>query len=520
MNRWRSFSVIGPATGRTCWWVSAFALVLTVQACRFDSSRLDEPWFTHNDLGGQDQSSDLTLDPVATDTHVDLQDVGADEAETSDTVLDSDDLDELDVELDLNDVTDLNDVAETDQDADVVADVVSDPDQESDPVPDLLTDAADLVEEEEIHEPLTAQFEIQHGYATILAEQFSVRLDAGTHYELPEGPAFVRLVNTRLTGMGQTSGGGRKSSKRWMVWVDEADPMTSITFWRFDNVDDCRISWEIIEYVGGEGESNEIAVRQTGTAVYVSDALTSTTGTITGIEDDSDVVVFITGQASPAGGNDSTFMGLSTSSWLPGGQQAQFTRRGTNDAESMVSYAVVEFVGDNWSIQRVEHEFGVTLPEQASISSVGDRSRAFLHTQFRTDDGDVDELGGEAWLDSPVLVRFELEVGAATDITSVVWVISNSQTGEGEMAVSHYDGVRADGTSEEDTWTVPVDPPVEASNSSIMGECARSSGSDNKVPRGSISLILSDDGTSVELKQSDNGETRTYRFSIVVWPLG
>lgn len=502
-------------TVRTWCWVSVISCFLCAQACRFDSSRLDEPWLTHNDLGGQDQSGDVAIDPIVADPRVDTQDIGSESAEATDTVLDVDDLDVLDV------VLDWSDALEVDQDTDVVPDVVAD--QHGDPTPDgdVVTDVVDLVEEEIPVEPLTAQFEIQRGTTIIDDAQLSATILAGTDYQIPEGPAFVRLVNTRLAGMGRTSDGGRRNTNRWMVWVEHAQPIgTSITFRRFDASDNCRITWEIIEYTGGEGELNEMAVRQTGTAVYSNDALTTTTVSIEGIENDSDVVVFITGQASPEGGNDSTFMGLSTSNWLSESQEAQFTRRGSNDAESIVSYAVVEFVGDNWSVQRVEHEFGISLSEQTSISSVGDTNRAFLHAQFRTDNGDVDELGGEAWLDSPALVAFALEVGASTDITSVVWVISNSQTGEGEMVVTHFNGVRADGTTEEDTWTVPADPPVDPSNSSIMGECARTSGADNKVPRGSISLTLIDDGASVELKQSDNGGTRTYRFSIVEWPLG
>lgn len=60
-------------------------------------------------------------------------------------------------------------------------------------------------------------------------------------------------------------------------------------------------------------------------------------------------------------------------------------------------------------------------------------------------------------------------------------------------------------------------PVAAVDRASIMGETARSSGQTDDIPRGSISLILTEGG-DVQLRQSDNGETQSDRFEVVEWP--
>ena len=56
-----------------------------------------------------------------------------------------------------------------------------------------------------------------------------------------------------------------------------------------------------------------------------------------------------------------------------------FTRAGTTDDATIVSYAVVEFTGINWNLQRITHE-GSDLGnfQTETISDVGDLTRAFI----------------------------------------------------------------------------------------------------------------------------------------------
>ena len=75
-----------------------------------------------------------------------------------------------------------------------------------------------------------------------------------------------------------------------------------------------------------------------------------------------------------------------------------------------------------------------------SITAVNSISRTFLHTQKLSGDElfNLDETGHEVWLSGIGTLSFELETDATNpgDQRSVVWVIENTQTGDGDPAPS------------------------------------------------------------------------------------
>ena len=74
--------------------------------------------------------------------------------------------------------------------------------------------------------------------------------------------SLIRIVNTRLSGGGKSSGGGNQNSADWNVSIaNPADLLTSINFARYSNSNNTRVTWEIIEYVGALGGPNEFIVR-------------------------------------------------------------------------------------------------------------------------------------------------------------------------------------------------------------------------------------------------------------------
>jgi hypothetical protein len=383
------------------------------------------------------------------------------------------------------------------------------------------------------YEPMPS-FRVQRGSSVFPSGLMNLTVSSPGSFEAPTGPAFVRIVSTRLTGMGRTDGqAGAQSPGRWTVWISavtEEGPMTlsSFTLNRFSAGSDTRVTWEIIEYIGPAHGPNAIEVRNQSSLPYASGSLTTWGDETPGVFDDADVVVFLTGQGVNTTTSGDLNRGLSTAAWDARDRRPTFTR-GESGSVSTVSYAVVEFTGSNWTIERINHDHDLAGLDTRSLATVTDISRAFAHVQYRSTLGRVDELGAEVWTSEsfcdsgstcPATLNLELEATArpqSADIVSVVWIISNSAAGLRGLQVDHYAGNRSGATVEEDCWhhTVAAVPSLEVG--SIWGETARSRGQNLEVPRGAISLMMTDVDT-VSLCQSDNGEFRAYRFSIVRWP--
>ena len=120
-----------------------------------------------------------------------------------------------------------------------------------------------------------------------------------------------------------------------------------------------KVFWEIVEFIGVPGSDNEMIVRSQTNVTYDSAATEATGTVVSGIVDDSDAVVFITGQMSPDGGRTNFNAVQSTSAWSAGTDEPVFTRNDSGGDAVVTSYAVVEFVGSNWIVQRSEHTFSV-----------------------------------------------------------------------------------------------------------------------------------------------------------------
>ena len=373
----------------------------------------------------------------------------------------------------------------------------------------------------------TADFNVQRGCTTIVDGASTRTLTSGVDYSEPIGESFIRIVNTRLTGNGNTDGGSTQENERFTVYISDPDfAGGSITFTRDGSpgADDTLICYEIIDYFGLPDGDNVIAVLDRNTVTYASGSTTVSGPSVTP-KDDNDIVVFITGQISDENGSTQWNEGLSTSAWNAAADTPDFTRGSASGAEDVneISYVIVEFTGSNWNIQRVEHNYLTNGIETESITPVSSLSKAFLHTQHRVvAEFGLDELGEEAWLSAVDEISFDLENAADAPFTqyfTVAWVIENTQSTGTVMMVQHISGSRAGGADgEPDTWTETIPTAVNTlGNTAIMGENARSVGGGTAYPRGANALELTADDT-VTLTRSDNGQTQNYRFSVVEFP--
>jgi hypothetical protein len=366
-------------------------------------------------------------------------------------------------------------------------------------------------------------FYIQRGVSDIANGASTVTITAGTEYVAPTAStsAFIRITNAAGMGAGPTSGGGAQNASNVTTSIQNPSNIeTSVTFQRTGTTNSTRIYWEIIEYTGPVGGDNEIRVRAQQTVPYGSENTTVTTPTVQGVVSDSDVVVFITGQQNPATNVTSYQAGLSTAVWNSGSDDATFTRGISGSVATVVSYAIVEFTGDNWRIQRSQHTYGSAGgTETENITTVNDLSRAFLHAQKRTADNYVAEFGHQVWLLNVGQVAYSIPSTARTPAnhTSVAWIIENTQVTGNPMVVTRSNATQAPGGVEPSSYAIPIGTTISSlSNGSIFMNMW-GLGSDTTHPR----AIMGAGITSTSYYQlwiSDTGTSRSYRTEIVNWP--
>jgi len=384
----------------------------------------------------------------------------------------------------------------------------------------------------------TADFRIQRGTSIIPAGSFSTTIaeGVGNDFMMCQGDCFIKFVSSRNSGMGRTSGGENQDHDEIEVYISDDSGLTSsggtVTFTRNANPggnENDRVTWEIWEYIGKSDGDNEMKVLDTGTCIFAGGSSTCSGAIILGgATDDNDVVVFVTGRGNPDGGNNNIQMCLVISDWDSGTDQPVFTRGQTGNACD-VSYAVVEWTGSNWAVQRSVHTpFSGGTPDSETILSVGEISRAFFHTQQLTDStaslDDADNNGAEVELVNPTTIEYRLPqstTGWDASMTAVTWVISNAETDGGErMIVNHYNPPERAGGSEEDNWQVSITPLSYTTNgTAITGMSGQSEDNDSDYPNGYLVARLTD-STTVDFWRAEAGgdSDDEYTFQVTEFP--
>jgi hypothetical protein len=357
---------------------------------------------------------------------------------------------------------------------------------------------------------------VQRGYALISEGQTQVQLTAGQDYGAPRNMSrtFVRIVGTRLAGVGDDDGGNTQGPAYFMATVANGDDITTnITFERSQSSSglNTRVYYEIIEYLGPEGGPNAFVVQDYDSVT--ASGVNQTNGTVlSGSITDTDVVVLITGQRSASTASPDTHYGLFTSEWNSFSNVPTFTRA-TTEGSGVVSYAVIEFTGSNWNVDRTEHVYVASGPTETEIIAAVNTSSTFIFPQMRSSIGSLDEQGQVVWLSSSTEMSFQLQSGAGIfNQTAAVWIVENT----GGLQVDRYDGNRINTGPEPEEWTEDISL-VDFYSASITGETAWSTGSGTATPRGSIGFILAN-ASQVDLWRSDTGQNQDYRYEVVQWP--
>ncbi len=364
-------------------------------------------------------------------------------------------------------------------------------------------------------------FRIQRGVSTLTGDTLTIT--AGVDYEAPvsSSSAFIRITNTQHTGAGRNSGSGTSNADDTTVRITNPENITSsITFSRgVGAVDNTRVAWEIIEYKGVAGGDNEIIVRKHDVLTYVSGNTTVTGATVPNIATDADVAVFITSQYNPDTGATTFHRGASTAAWNNAGDNVTLTR-GASGSTVITSYAVVEFVGSNWKVQRIQHIYSaVGTTQTEAMTAVNSLSRAFVHVQKRLPSSTHANFGHEVWLSGIGQVSFLLDAAAVTPAShvSVAWVIENTQTLGSPMIVTRSNGnFNTTGTSPQ-TNNVSIGKTLSDLSIASLFVNNRSDTVGNTWPEPIMAARLIST-TQYELWRSDIGANQNYRTEVVEWP--
>jgi len=390
-----------------------------------------------------------------------------------------------------------------------------------------VTDAGTNLQAYDIYPEISTRekqdYVIQRG--TVMVTGTGVTMTAGVDYTAPSSAssAFVRITNSQMTGAGNNTGGGNQDTDDFTAYISNPENITT----SFDitrppsAAGNTRVDWEIIEFVGIAGTDNEMIVRDVGTVTYGVNDLIATGTVVAGVADDTDVVVYITGQLNPAANRSNVNDGLSTAQWSSGTSEPVFTRGDADSIAAQLSYAVVEYTGANWSVQRVEHQYTAAgVAETESITPVGSLDRAFVHAQKRVGNGlqGLDEAAHQVFLSGIGQVSYQLRAGANTpaDHYSVAWVIENTQTGTGAMDVHRVSGTVAAGGGEPESNLVSITAIVKMDNASLWVS-NDTSGGGTAFPRHVLGATVTST-TQFELWNSDTGQSQDYRAEVVEWP--
>jgi len=380
-----------------------------------------------------------------------------------------------------------------------------------------------------IEEIQTSDFKVIHGNSIIPSGSNTLTLTNGNDYTLEPGvtaeDCFVRIVNTRLTGIGRTEDGGNQNLDDFTVQI--SNPENILTSFNFERVgsslNNCRVTWEIIQYIGVEGGANEIKVRTVVGGLSATNKNISVDGpSISNIYDKNKAVIYITGQSGSNTGtgewNECLFTAefrTSGSNWIP-----RFTRGRAIDT-GRVSYAVVEFTGLNWrDVQRVTfNSCGSTINLPVSLL---DTTKTFLHCQYtyvKSGNTGLDDCGETVEVLSTTRLNSRRTTPTDANLKHhVAWVIENTQTSGNYMIVQHVSGTRTDNNQpEEHVWSEAINEVRALDEASMQGETLASKGTGRAYPRGSEGLVITST-TNLNRIQSDMGQDCYYAHCIVQFP--
>ncbi len=381
-------------------------------------------------------------------------------------------------------------------------------------------------------------FKVQRGTTVLTTAQTSTTIIEGTHFDQCTGDCFIMFTDTRYWH-GDTDGGNGEPEGT-AVYVADVTGLTTelgtVTFTRDSTLGDggsatdARVVWQIIEYVGNTGGPNEMQVLDQSSCA-TSGTTTTCTGSVASTSNNADVVVVITGVMNPNGSRVNSYENCAFTSAFNGSDQPVFTRGSSIGEICTIGYAVVEFSGSNWTVQRIPHVGDSGALDTEPMADVGDVSRAFImQAQYRNTDGTsydgLCQQGEETWISDTNEISYNhpwQSTNWGSNMNDVTWVVSNSETTVDQLMIVQREqptDQRNTSGSEEETWSRTIPSPLTYTDSevAITGLSTHVDGCGEAFPRGSVGAMWDEANDEIDFWQSDAGQEQDYTYEIVEFP--
>lgn len=259
--------------------------------------------------------------------------------------------------------------------------------------------------------------------------------------------AFPRLTNVRRSNAGRTSASTAELTNADLGETIEVFPGgTHVAVQRYaagENVDH-RLHWELAEWIGpvGAAHPDEWTVVASGELVFAPTQNTLVTTPFTGIVDVTRTIAIVTGARSIR-----TAAAYSSSEFtVEIGLDKRLTiRRGSSTGDAVVSVALIEFLGSNWTVHRVTHESVADGAWEAAAlaAPVARWSQAFILGSMRVPSGaDDNNEGGFLARPGSALDEIEIRVASGADaVASGGYVFEGWVVESPSITVLHDDSV-------------------------------------------------------------------------------
>lgn len=321
---------------------------------------------------------------------------------------------------------------------------------------------------------------------------------------------MIPSTNMNGAGVGNTTGSviGTLANKLGLAKLIDIDTV------RFDDLDtanarDDLCGAQLVEYIGPTGGPNEVIVR--AVQDFTGTALTFDGPAIAGIVTLAKVVPFI-------------FIGsnLNSNATQSHTAHAEVVFDGVNNVVRMtkgeavatlsVRVYVVEFVGSNWSVQKVTHAFAVSDTNEDDVISAVTLANSWVYSTYKGANGTNAQNLWYVWLFNTTTLRHRVKV-RVNGQTTKSYVISNPQ-----MTVAVY-GADPDGVSdlvaggsvpETRNITITAIPDLSAA----LVSCHM--GSDAAVTNGGmVTMVDLNSTTNVRVRRSENSGDTEYKIQVV-----
>lgn len=274
---------------------------------------------------------------------------------------------------------------------------------------------------------------------------------------------------------------------------------------------DCRCGAWLVEYTGPAGGVNEVIVRDV--KVFSGTAGTFDSTAIAGISNINDCVAFVFYEGMLNSGavtahsarvdivNDGT------------NNVVRVTKTNTTDTLNLVVY-VVEFIGSNWTVQKVNHTFTAAGVNQDEVISAVTLADTFLISTWQATGNRPDQNNYFVWLAGTTTLRHRITAISGTPV-STTYVISNAQMNV-EVVGTDPDGTSslAAGGAAPESRTVACTAVSDMTAALVLGYAGSDHNTTNNRPS-MLNLIHLQDADTIELRRSLNIGGTDYKLQVI-----